>query len=761
MNSDRKIVFAHGRAPGDCLMLSAGIRDFKALFPEIALNVECKFPELFTLNPAIDTTVHRGDPGVEFYRVGYPTIQGCNEGYIHFSMSFLLNMISVVDAHKSLGMSIGEFCSTFAAGRTGDKEETGSSSSESMSSGDEPEYIPPGRKFKEWRARWKNVTKNGFRKFGPVFLSEEEKSSNPIKDFFGVERYWIVAPGGKRDCTCKIWDWRRFQTVVDHYEGLIKFVVIGRSDHLIDSIRGTINYVDKTKTNLRDLFPLFYHAEGVVSGVSFPMHLAASIPNKESYPARKPCVAIYGGREPVGFTGYEGHQILHTIGALPCCPIGGCWQSRVSPLAKDADKNNRLCHAPVQIDGRPVQKCMDMITADDVIRAIGRYYEGGRYSVAGKLPEIRTEPRASLRVNGPRPGREINLLASLRSSGGGEQSACRIAAVLRSAGWTVHFHPWGAVDKRFSAEVLEGSLDSGAEFKPGIPLLFYGNDQIWDFCKGDMTRKTVENSTALIIGVNYANGSLPRSAWLNASGKVRGVIFQNSEKRDEFRRDAVGFTDARLIVLHGAIDMEPMYAITQKRRTGEEPLVVLKHCKPDFRKYVTEESVGNGDKIHVWQRRFQKERDVDFYERLLKEIKFPIQFWFMEAHKELVKRYEHDARFRFLKWDAMPVTEFLGSGHVYLYRTSNLWRDQYPRCMGEALAAGLPVLGEPRDGPMDRIRHGDTGFYCADYDMYLWALKALRRKEDLRYDMGFRAKEWAKVNLDPRLWIDAIEECLG
>jgi hypothetical protein len=45
--------------------------------------------------------------------------------------------------------------------------------------------------------------------------------------------------------------------------------------------------------------------------------------------------------------------------------------------------------------------------------------------------------------------------------------------------------------------------------------------------------------------------------------------------------------------------------------------------------------------------------------------------------------------------------------------------------------------------------------------MYLWALKALRRKEDLRYDMGFRAKEWAKVNLDPRLWIDAIEECLG
>jgi len=130
----------------------------------------------------------------------------------------------------------------------------------------------------------------------------------------------------------------------------------------------------------------------------------------------------------------------------------------------------------------------------------------------------------------------------------------------------------------------------------------------------------------------------------------------------------------------------------------------------------------------------------------------------MEAHRELREAFPNEPRMVFHEWDAMPVETFLARGHVYLYRTSNLWRDQYPRVVGEALAAGLPVLTEPRDGTKDRVQHGDTGFYCIDYDGFEYALRLMDRKEEYRQDMGAAAKEWAKYHLDPRIWIRVLED---
>src|SRR5690606_32806971 len=99
-------------------------------------------------------------------------------------------------------------------------------------------------------------------------------------------------------------------------------------------------------------------------------------------------------------------------------------------------------------------------------------------------------------------------------------------------------------------------------------------------------------------------------------------------------------------------------------------------------------------------------------------------------------------------------------GHIYLYRTSNLWRDQYPRVVAEALAVGLPILSEPRDGTMDRIVHGSTGLYCIDYDAFASAIKLFKRKENLRKDMGKNAKIWARDNLDPKRWVEVLNGVL-
>jgi glycosyltransferase involved in cell wall biosynthesis len=758
---ERKIIFEHHRALGDCLMFTSGIRDFKLLFPHCRINVKTNFPYLWLNNPYIDKDVKMGDPDVEFYNVGYPIIQHSNRTFNHFSFAFLLDMITQADAKESLGISIGEFCSSFSGGRCGDGEDKLFEGKHGV----EP--------FLTYRNRYRDITKYAYMKRPDVHLSQEEKSNNLVKKTYGIEKYWVIAPGGKSDCVCKIWDWRRFQRVVDYFKDYLTFVVIGKHDHIVEPLNGVISLVDKLE--IREIFPLVYHSEGCVSGVSFLMHLAAGIPIERNGPAcigyMRPCVSIYGGRECVSFTCYEGHQILHTIGALSCCDNGGCWQSRVIPIFKSGKKpkdedgcNKKLCTYIVKDGDRTIQKCMDMIKSEDVIRAINYYYDGDLFKLKHIQSGIEFKNDIQL-INKDlevmsNENKEINVLASLKSQGGGEQSIIKIVRMLREDGWKVNFYPWCNVHKNYKdIEVCKESFTSGMKdvMKPGIPLLFYANDNISDFCNKEKSDGIVEKSSSIVIGINYVNGKLPKSSWM--SKKVKAIIFQNNEKKNEFSRDAIGFENTKLIVLFGAIDLDRFLEIYPQGRKENDEMVVLKHCTPDYRKYVTLESANMGDKVHLWQKYIAKDPDIKFYARLLSDVK-NVRFEFMEAHPELVEAFKDEKRMIFHKWDSMPVEEFLKRGHVYLYRSSNAWRDQYPRVVAEALSVGLPILSEPRDGTYDRIVYGDTGFYCVDYDSYAFSLKLLYRKEPYRFNMGNNAKSWAKDNLNPRKWISLINSLL-
>lgn len=108
------------------------------------------------------------------------------------------------------------------------------------------------------------------------------------------------------------------------------------------------------------------------------MHLAAAVETKKGMPKNRPCVVIAGGREPSQWEAYPHHQFLHTNGALRCCDNGGCWKARTVPLGDgdEKDKPENLC---VDVVGN-LPRCMDMITADDVIRRVEMYYNGGSLS---------------------------------------------------------------------------------------------------------------------------------------------------------------------------------------------------------------------------------------------------------------------------------------------------------------------------------------------------------------------------------------------
>jgi len=746
----RKIIFSHHRALGDGVMFTAGVRDFKLLFPDILINVDTNQPALWENNPYIDRSIKKDDPGVEYYKVGYPAIGNVNNSNIHFTSMFLYDMIAVADIHCPLPMSIGTFCAIHGNGSVGDPPLGDLEKNKEIAK--EP--------FISMRAKYREFCRNFTRQRGDLHLSEEERNHNMIKEVYGLEKYWVIAPGGKRDCTAKIWDWRRFQDVIDYFEGKIKFVMIGRSDHLLEKLTGVIDLVDKFK-DPRGLIPLVYHSDGCVSGPSALLHLSAAVPPKYDQ-ERKPCVAILGGREPSSWTWYCNHQILHTNGVFNCCDNGGCWKARTIPITKDPEHNKSLCEHPLTDDGRTVQSCMDIITAKDVIRAIERYYEGNIYTylASPKPAERKTESIIKI-YDRSDLSNAINLLGNLNTSGGGEQSLCTISEIL-SRQWDVRLYPWSTVHDNYKNNgyrIMPHSFKDGMldHMDNGLPLLFYANDCIWDFVK--TAQELVNRSSGVIININFANGNLPTAEWLAKSGKLRGIVFHNNEKKEEFERQSIGFEKVRKVVLFGAIQLDKFLEICTKKREDKEPLVILKHCVPDYRKYVTKDSVGNGEKIHLWQRNLSKELDIKFYARLLHDTN-NTRFEFMEAHKELYKEFEKEPRMVFHDWDSMPVDKFLSSGHLYLYRTSNMWRDQYPRVVAEALAAGLPVLSEPRDGTKDRIVHGDTGLYCVDYDSFLAAIKLFQRKEEYRYKMGLYCKDWARANLDPRCWLDVVKDLL-
>lgn len=197
-----------------------------------------------------------------------------------------------------------------------------------------------------------------------IYLSAQEKSwMNQVEEITKKPtRFWLVNSGHKKDYTTKAWGTASFQRVVDLLRGRITFVQVGESGHNHPPLKNVINLVGKTDT--RQLVRLAYHSQGILTGVSFPMHLAAAL--------EKPCVAIMGGREPTNWNQYPRMQLMHTVGALDCCRDNGCWRSRVVPLGDNDEKDKSLCEHVIPGE-EPVGKCMALISPESVAEAVLRY----------------------------------------------------------------------------------------------------------------------------------------------------------------------------------------------------------------------------------------------------------------------------------------------------------------------------------------------------------------------------------------------------
>ncbi|MFO0929418.1 MAG: class I SAM-dependent methyltransferase [Gemmataceae bacterium] len=327
-------------------MLTAAVRDLHAAAPgRFQTDVRTACPALWEYNPHL-TPLREGDPGVEVLDMHYPLVHQSNHRPYHFLHGYPQYL------EARLGVQVP-------------------------------------------------VTRFG----GDLHLSDAERQGPPPGRDAGLpDRFWLVVAGGKYDFTAKWWDPARFQRVVDHFRGAIRFVQCGEAGHWHPPLEGVVNRIGRTTA--RELVRLVYHADGVLCGVTFAMHLAAAVPPRPGSPPVRPCVVVAGGREPTHWEAYPGHQFLSTVGTLPCCPAGGCWRSRCQ-LVGDGDEKDRrdLCEQPVAVTPElRIPRCMHLITAADVIRAIERYYDGGALPPAATgLDAGRDEGGAAAAVGGAGP----------------------------------------------------------------------------------------------------------------------------------------------------------------------------------------------------------------------------------------------------------------------------------------------------------------------------------------------------------------------
>jgi ADP-heptose:LPS heptosyltransferase len=345
-----KLILSNSQSPGDIMMLTAAVRDLQRCAPgRFVVDVRTPCAALWENNPHL-SAVADSDPEARKIECEYPLIHQSNTGTWHFIHGF----------HQFLGERL---------------------------------------EVNLWPTEFK----------GDIHLSEAEKRwMSQVEEITRVPLpFWIVVAGGKFDYTAKWWDVGRMQAVVDHFRDRILFVQVGEQKHYHPPLQGVLDL--RGKTDLRQLVRLMYHAQGVLCPVTFQMHLAAAVETLPRMPKNRPCVVVAGGREPAQWEAYPHHQYIHTNGSLLCCDQGGCWKSRVVPLGsgEEHDEPRNLCvnvvhlrdrtlsyersscdpvpayagpNAPDRRLGDFLPRCLDLIPAEEVIRRIELYFEGGAIS---------------------------------------------------------------------------------------------------------------------------------------------------------------------------------------------------------------------------------------------------------------------------------------------------------------------------------------------------------------------------------------------
>jgi len=321
--TDGKLILVNRLAPGDCLVMTAALRDLHKAYPgKYLTDVRTPCQEVYENNPYVTRFAYAESD--------YQTVLGEFHKLTQADLDPKSHVREISGGAKVIDMQYPLIHRSDATGA---------------------HFSEGHREFLEEILNLK-IPRTDMRP--EIFLSQTEKDwVSPVITKGGYDgRYWVINAGSKGDFTLKQYPFDWYQEIVTSLKDRITFVQIGAAGHNHSTLEGAVDM--RGKTSLRELFRVIYHAEGVLTCVSLPYHVAAAF--------NKPAVCIAGAREGMRWECYATTQYLYANGCLPC-GLQSCWKS-----SQEACKNKK--------DGIPL--CFWLMTPADVIRAIDRYYIGGR-----------------------------------------------------------------------------------------------------------------------------------------------------------------------------------------------------------------------------------------------------------------------------------------------------------------------------------------------------------------------------------------------
>lgn len=535
-----------------------------------------------------------------------------------------------------------------------------------------------------------------------LHLSDWEKDRDPLIK----GHYWLITAGGKPDFSAKIWPFERWQAVVDSLPELT-FVQIGEAKHGHLKLQGknVIDFIGKTEdadTGLRDLLNLFYHCAGSMGLVSLQMHLAAAFD--------KPCVVVAGAREPAQWEAYSYHRYLHTQGAVRCVKGLGFQQA---PTLNDSCWRAKLeacTNQIVQSDGLSVPKCIDMITVDNVVDSINMYYDGGRLKS--------TKGDKAVYITKKKP--LFKMVCNAHAYIGGERSCVSIIQGMRNAGYSTELIPTKNVCPEFKSALGGGVKITNTISDPCDILMFYTNDRVWEFHTPTYEVMNSLKATKKYMVLNFRLGKAGQVPWTMGWDNY---FFLNTTLRDKLLQR---IPNAKTSVLAPPVSLDPFLSIQPKYN---QTLHLIRHSSQGDSKYPKDfnDVINNIIRVHP-----------------------TIRLSFMPAPSFV---NPNTPNLRTYRVNAMPVPDFLATGTCFWYMLPDGYGDMGPRVIVEAMAAGLPVIADNRDGAKDRVTK-ETGWLCDTPQEYYNVIENLNHK--VLKEKGEAAKERARVDFDPNNWIKTI-----
>ena len=110
---------------------------------------------------------------------------------------------------------------------------------------------------------------------------------------------------------------------------------------------------------------------------------------------------------------------------------------------------------------------------------------------------------------------------------------------------------------------------------------------------------------------------------------------------------------------------------------------------------------------------------------------------------------------------AMPVPEFLSSLDAFYFRTHPSWFETFGRVNFEALACGLPIIAERRQGYVDRLTANSDSLLFNSTNEAEVAILRIRDDLELRRSMSLAAREKAERLFGPEFHAEIRQFYLG